>query len=161
MVHFKVAGLKTFTLDVEGDISINELKKALQDESNIAPEHMRLICNDQCLKGAETLDSFDVNENDTIQIQFTAGHSGLVGGGQRGMSGSSTGQPGERLRGQTQLPSNPFNAPVRGISGSKGLRGSRVSGRRGGMGIIRKYGILMKRQEFREKAEEIGFIKYR
>ena len=24
-----------------------------------------------------------------------------------------------------------------------------------------RYGIMMKRQEFREKAEEIGFIKYR
>ena len=28
-------------------------------------------------------------------------------------------------------------------------------------GLIRKYGIMMKRQEFREKAEEIGFVKYR
>merc|ERR1712096_422106 len=28
----------------------------------------------------------------------------------------------------------------------------RVSGRAGGMGLIRKYGILMKRQDFRERA---------
>merc|ERR1740121_2253929 len=135
--------------------------KVVQEESNIEPEHMRLFFNAQLLKGSSTLADCEVSAEDTIQIHYTAGHTGLVGGGQRGMSGSSTGQPGERLRGQTQLPTNPFNAPVRGISGSKGLRGSRVSGRRGGMGIIRKYGILMKRQEFREKAEEIGFIKYR
>merc|ERR1719401_1111392 len=161
MVYFKVAGVKTFTLDLAGESSINDIKKALQDESNIEPEHMRLLCNDQLLKGSATLESYDVKADDTIQILYTAGHAALEGGGQLGMSGSSTGQPGERLRGQTQLPNNPFATPVRGIPGSKGLRGSRVSGRRGGMGVIRKYGIMMKRQEFREKAEEIGFIKYR
>merc|ERR1719382_1854433 len=122
---------------------------------------MRLLCNDHQLKGSDTLDSYNVSAGDTINILFTAGGSGLEGGGQRGMSGGSTGQPGERLRGQTVQQSNPFTTPVRGIPGSKGLRGSRVSGRRGGMGIIRKYGILMKRQEFREKATEIGFVKYR
>merc|ERR1719152_1074961 len=49
----------------------------------------------------------------------------------------------------------------RGIPGSKGLRGSRVTGRCGGMGLIRKYGIMMKRQEFREKALQMGWNKYR
>merc|ERR1719213_400908 len=122
---------------------------------------MRLLCNDQVLKGSSSVEDYNVRAGDTIQILFTAGHSGLVGGGQRGMSGGSTGQPGERLRGQNTVQQNPFTTPVRGIPGSKGLRGSRVSGRRGGMGVIRKYGIMMKRQEFREKAEEICFIKYR
>ena len=56
---------------------------------------------------------------------------------------------------------NPFSQPVRGLPGSKGLRVSRMSARRGGMALIRKYGIMLKRQEFREKAEEIGFRKYR
>merc|ERR1719221_41483 len=156
LVHFKVAGLTAFDLEVEDGTSVSDLKKAIKEESNIEPEHMRLLCNDQVLK-----DLNNVKSDDTIQVLFTAGHEGLVGGGQRGMSGGSTGQPGERLRGQTVQQSNPFTTPVRGIPGSKGLRGSRVSGRRGGMGIIRKYGILMKRQEFREKAEEIGFVKYR
>merc|ERR1712137_551601 len=122
---------------------------------------MRLFCNDQLLKGSSTLADHDVTADDTIQILYTAGHTGLMGGGQRGMSGSSTGQPGEKLRVQTIQQLNPFTTPVRGIPGSKGLRGSRISGRRGAMGIIRKYGILMKRQEFREKAAEIGFVKYR
>jgi len=89
------------------------------------------------------------------------GAMALAGGGSQMRSGSSTGQPGQLLRGQSQLQNNPFSTPVRGIPGAKGLRGSRVSGRRGGMGIIRKYGILMKRQEFREMAEQIGFRKYR
>merc|ERR1739845_301872 len=40
--------------------------------------------------------------------------------------------------------------------GSKGNRSSRMSGRRGGMALIRKYGILMKRQEFREKARRLA-----
>merc|ERR1719145_27910 len=122
---------------------------------------MRLICKDQQLKGLNSLSSYEVSDDDVIQILYTAGHEGLLGGGQRGMSGSSTGQPGEKLRGQTIQQANPFTTPVRGIPGSKGLRGSRISGRRGAMGIIRKYGILMKRQEFREKASEIGFVKYR
>jgi len=36
----------------------------------------------------------------------------------------------------------------------KGSRQCRVTGRLGGMGLIRKYGINMKRQVFRERAEE-------
>merc|ERR1711920_1189141 len=120
---------------------------------------MRLIYKDQVLKDGDNLE--ECQEDDVIQILYTAGHAAIVGGGQRGMSGGSTGQPGEKLRGQTIQQQNPFTTPVRGIPGSKGLRGSRISGRRGAMGIIRKYGILMKRQEFREKAGEIGFVKYR
>merc|ERR1711869_163613 len=96
-----------------------------------------------------------------VKVLFTAGHTALVGGGCLARSGSSTGQPGELLRGQSQQQQNPFSTPVRGIPGSKGLRQSRMSGRRGGMALIRKYGIMLKRQEFREKAEEIGFRKYR
>jgi small subunit ribosomal protein S29e len=43
---------------------------------------------------------------------------------------------------------------------SKGGRKCRVSGRKGGNGLIRKYGIDMKRQIFREKAKEMGWSKY-
>ena len=43
---------------------------------------------------------------------------------------------------------------------AKGGRACRVSGRRGGMGLVRKYGINMKRQTFRELATQIGFVKY-
>ena len=43
---------------------------------------------------------------------------------------------------------------------SKGGRQCRVSGRKGGMGLIRKYGINMKRQQFRLKAKEMGWVKY-
>ena len=42
----------------------------------------------------------------------------------------------------------------------KGSRQCRVTGRKGGMGLIRKYGIDMKRQCFRERANDIGFTKY-
>ncbi|GMI31245.1 hypothetical protein TrCOL_g11249, partial [Triparma columacea] len=42
----------------------------------------------------------------------------------------------------------------------KGGRQCRVTGRRGGMGLVRKYGINMKRQTFRELAIDIGFKKY-
>lgn len=42
----------------------------------------------------------------------------------------------------------------------KGSRMCRVTGRKGGNGLIRKYGIDMKRQTFRERAIDIGFVKY-
>jgi len=42
----------------------------------------------------------------------------------------------------------------------KGSRACRVTGRLGGMGLVRKYGINMKRQTFRERAIDMGFMKY-
>lgn len=42
----------------------------------------------------------------------------------------------------------------------KGSRQCRVTGRKGGNGLIRKYGINMKRQVFRERAIEMGWVKY-
>eukprot|EP00591_Stephanopyxis_turris_P000570 CAMPEP_0195506640 /NCGR_PEP_ID=MMETSP0794_2-20130614/225_1 /TAXON_ID=515487 /ORGANISM="Stephanopyxis turris, Strain CCMP 815" /LENGTH=62 /DNA_ID=CAMNT_0040633019 /DNA_START=138 /DNA_END=326 /DNA_ORIENTATION=- len=42
----------------------------------------------------------------------------------------------------------------------KGSRRCRVTGRPGGMGLVRKYGINMKRQAFRERAIDMGFMKY-
>merc|ERR1719356_1322318 len=105
---------------------------------------MRLIYKDRLLKDTDTLESIEADGKDVVQVNFTAGHAALLGG---------TKPPKEQR--------DPFNTPVRGLPGSKGDRISRMSGRRGGMALIRKYGILMKRQEFREKAPEIGFIKYR
>merc|ERR1711865_1250159 len=115
------------------------------------------------LKEADIFDAKMAESDEAVQVLFTAGHEGLVGGGSIMRSGGSTGQPGAVLRTMVnaQNQNNPFTTPVRGLSGSKGLRVSRMSGRRGGNGLIRKYGIMLKRQEFREKAEEIGFRKYR
>eukprot|EP00815_Leptocylindrus_aporus_P007430 CAMPEP_0116069704 /NCGR_PEP_ID=MMETSP0322-20121206/12478_1 /TAXON_ID=163516 /ORGANISM="Leptocylindrus danicus var. apora, Strain B651" /LENGTH=62 /DNA_ID=CAMNT_0003557183 /DNA_START=158 /DNA_END=346 /DNA_ORIENTATION=- len=42
----------------------------------------------------------------------------------------------------------------------KGSRTCRVTGRKGGMGLVRKYGINMKRQTFRERAIDMGWCKY-
>jgi small subunit ribosomal protein S29e len=42
----------------------------------------------------------------------------------------------------------------------KGSRPCRVTGRLGGHGLIRKYGINMKRQVFRERAIDMGWVKY-
>ncbi|KAF2021008.1 ribosomal protein S14 [Aaosphaeria arxii CBS 175.79] len=43
----------------------------------------------------------------------------------------------------------------------KGSRGCVVTGDKKKSGIIRKYGLNMSRQVFREKAADIGFHKYR
>lgn len=42
----------------------------------------------------------------------------------------------------------------------KGSRQCVVTGRKGGQGLIRKYGINMKRQVFRERAIDMGWMKY-
>ena len=42
----------------------------------------------------------------------------------------------------------------------KGSRSSRITGRPGGNGLIRKYGLNMKRQEFRELARSMGWSKF-
>mmetsp|Transcript_77917 Transcript_77917/g.216489 ORF Transcript_77917/g.216489 Transcript_77917/m.216489 type:complete len:191 (-) Transcript_77917:89-661(-) len=161
-VQFKVSGADAaFALEMEPATAVRDVKKLAAEHCDIEPEHMRLICGGKVLQESDTLEGVEAGSRTPVQILFTAGHTALAGGGSNMRSGGSTGQPGQLLRGQSQVQQNPFSTPVRGIPGSKGLRGSRVSGRRGGMAIIRKYGILMKRQEFREKAEEIGFCKYR
>merc|ERR1712060_678639 len=145
-VQFKVAGETVFGEDLESTMAIRDVKKIAAMQCNVEPEHMRFIYNDTVLKEDDTLECYDDESDEPLRIFFTAGHTSLVGGGGCQMrSGSSTGQPGGLLRGQKTH--NPFQMPVRGASGGKGL--------------IRKYNIMMKRQEFREKAEEIGFCKYR
>jgi small subunit ribosomal protein S29e len=42
----------------------------------------------------------------------------------------------------------------------KGSRPCVVTGRLGGHGLVRKYGINMKRQVFRERALDMGWVKY-
>mmetsp|Transcript_55879 Transcript_55879/g.100496 ORF Transcript_55879/g.100496 Transcript_55879/m.100496 type:complete len:177 (+) Transcript_55879:81-611(+) len=152
MVEFKVAGLTTFQLELPADAAVRDVKKIATEHCNIEPEHMRLIYNSRQLKDGETLECY--TGDSPIQVFFTAGHVSVMGG-VGGTGGGPRGGHG------AQPQKHPFSSPVRGLPGSKGLRSSRVSGRPGGMALIRKYGIMMKRQEFREKAEEIGFVKYR
>lgn len=132
----QVAGLKNFHLELEKDVKVRDVKKMAHEECNIEPEHMRLIYNSRQLKDWDTLDY----TGGLIQVFFTAGHAALLGG-VGGTGGGPRGGHGAQAR------KNPFSAPVRGLPGSKGLRSSRVSGRPGGMALIRKYGIMMKRQE--------------
>eukprot|EP00931_Biecheleriopsis_adriatica_P020456 TRINITY_DN1366_c0_g1_i1.p2 TRINITY_DN1366_c0_g1~~TRINITY_DN1366_c0_g1_i1.p2 ORF type:complete len:177 (+),score=62.36 TRINITY_DN1366_c0_g1_i1:85-615(+) len=151
VVEFKIAGIGNFELELEKDMAVRDVKKLAKDECNIEPEHMRLIYNGRQLKDADTLECYKGDA--PVQLFFTAGHVAMQGG--VGGTGGGPRRPG------AQPQRNPFSAPVRGLPGSKGLRSSRMSGRPGGMALIRKYGIMMKRQEFREKANEIGFQKYR
>eukprot|EP00405_Crypthecodinium_cohnii_P000175 CAMPEP_0194766830 /NCGR_PEP_ID=MMETSP0323_2-20130528/33366_1 /TAXON_ID=2866 ORGANISM="Crypthecodinium cohnii, Strain Seligo" /NCGR_SAMPLE_ID=MMETSP0323_2 /ASSEMBLY_ACC=CAM_ASM_000346 /LENGTH=169 /DNA_ID=CAMNT_0039698101 /DNA_START=22 /DNA_END=531 /DNA_ORIENTATION=+ len=143
-VLFKVSGSPAFELELELGTAVRDVKKVAKEVANVEPEHMRLIYNGRLLKESDTLECYKAEDKTPVMIHFTAGHEALVGGGSN-----------------RKVQQNPFVLPVRGLPGSKGQRVSRVSGRPGGMGLIRKYGILMKRQEFREKAEEIGFVKYR
>uniref|UniRef100_A0A7S2IM47 Ubiquitin-like domain-containing protein n=1 Tax=Zooxanthella nutricula TaxID=1333877 RepID=A0A7S2IM47_9DINO len=143
-VRFKVSGLDAFDMELDLATTARDIKKLAKEQCGIEPEHMRLIYEGRVLKDSDDLACYKVEGDSAVQIHFTAGHSALLGG--------SVPQ---------RVQKNPFSTPVRGLPGSKGHRTSRMSGRLGGMALIRKYGILMKRQEFREKAEQIGFVKYR
>mmetsp|Transcript_42550 Transcript_42550/g.79356 ORF Transcript_42550/g.79356 Transcript_42550/m.79356 type:complete len:163 (+) Transcript_42550:131-619(+) len=154
LVHFKLPGVAAFEMELDVGTAIRDVKKLAKEESNIEPEYMRLIYNGRHLKDSDTLECYNPEDDMPVQIFYTAGHVAMMGG-VGGTGGGPRGGHGAKPQRQ------PFSAPVRGMPGSKGLRSSRVSGRPGGMALIRKYGIMMKRQEFREKAEEIGFVKYR
>mmetsp|Transcript_60803 Transcript_60803/g.163729 ORF Transcript_60803/g.163729 Transcript_60803/m.163729 type:complete len:169 (+) Transcript_60803:103-609(+) len=142
-VLFKVAGLEAFELEFELTTAVRDVKKMAKELCNVEPEHMRFIYEGRTLKESDTLECYNVDGNAPVQVHYTAGHEAIVGGSQN-----------------RKAQRNPFTIPVRGLPGSKGQRPSRISGRDGAMGIIRKYGIMMKRQEFREHALEIGFVKY-
>merc|ERR1719479_316388 len=106
------------------DTEVRDVKKMAAEGCGIEPEHMRLLFKGRELKNSDSLDFYDGEEEEPIRVLFTAGHTAMAGGS----------------RGANQQ-KNPFTTPVRGIPGSKGLRSSRMSGRLGGMGLIRKYGI--------------------
>jgi small subunit ribosomal protein S29e len=59
---------------------------------------------------------------------------------------------------ETRKPNKLYATHPKGYG--KGSRACRVTGREGGMGLIRKYGINMKRQVFRERAIDMGWMKY-
>jgi len=55
---------------------------------------------------------------------------------------------------------NVWNSRKATTSYGKGQRSCRVTGEKGN-GLIRKYGLNVSRQVFRERAEEMGWKKYR
>lgn len=63
-----------------------------------------------------------------------------------------------RIMAESRKPNKLYATHPKGYG--KGSRACRVTGRLGGMGLIRKYGINMKRQVFRERALDMGWSKY-
>ena len=59
---------------------------------------------------------------------------------------------------ETRVPNKLYSTHPKNYG--KGSRQCRVTGRKGGNGLIRKYGINMKRQAFRERAIDMGWEKY-
>uniref|UniRef100_A0A7S1FIS2 Ubiquitin-like domain-containing protein n=1 Tax=Noctiluca scintillans TaxID=2966 RepID=A0A7S1FIS2_NOCSC len=143
-MQFNPVGEEGFELDLQPEMDIRDVKQLASEMCNVLPEHMRVLYKDRQLRNEEIVAECGLDGDEPLKILYTAGHAAMVGGS----------RPESRVQG------NPFTTPVRGIPGSKGARSSRVTGRLGGNGLIRKYGILMKRQEFREKATQMGFRKY-
>merc|ERR1719389_1218613 len=80
-MEFKVSGLDSFTLELEANTTVRDMKKLAQELCNIAPEHMRLIHKGRELKDADIFDVEMAESDAPIQVLFTAGHTALVGGG--------------------------------------------------------------------------------
>jgi len=59
---------------------------------------------------------------------------------------------------ETRKPNKLYATAPKGYG--KGARPCVVTGRLGGQGLVRKYGINMKRQVFRERAIDMGWVKY-
>merc|ERR1719350_1080381 len=114
--------MPAFELELEPTMAIRDVKKLAKEMCSIEPEHMRLIYRDRELKEAETLECYKADDEAPIRIMYTAGNTELLGG--------SVVQKVQR---------NPYTLPARGLPGSKGQRQSRVSGRLGGMALIRSY----------------------
>merc|ERR1712135_248111 len=123
-------------MGLQPGMEIRDVKDLASELCSVLPEHMRILYKDRLLKNDELVGDCGFDSDDELmKIMYTAGHNAMLGGS----------RPESRQQG------NPFTTPVRGMPGSKGARSSRVTGRLGGNGLIRKYGILMKRQEFRER----------
>merc|ERR550537_1124397 len=90
-MDFKVAGVTSFTLELEPGTTVRDMKKMAKEQCNIEPEHMRLIHKGRELKEADVFDAEMAESDAPIQVLFTA-KNGLVGGGCQARSGSSTGQ---------------------------------------------------------------------
>jgi len=98
-VQFKVPGTTAFAIELDRATAVRDVKKAVAEESTVQPEHMRLIYKGKVLKDALTLEEEGYDGEEAVNVHFTAGHTGLVGGSQK-----------------QEVVRNPFNPPVRGIS---------------------------------------------
>merc|ERR1719492_744659 len=90
-VQFKVAGETVFGDELEPTMAIRDVKKLAAEQCNIAPEHMKLFYKDTLLKEDDTLQCYDDESDEPVQVFFTAGHTSLPGGGSQMRSGSSNG----------------------------------------------------------------------
>jgi len=77
---FKAAGLPAFDLELEPTTAVRDMKKLARDVCNIEPEHMRMIYRGRELKDSDTLEAYDAEAEQAVQVLFTAGHTALVGG---------------------------------------------------------------------------------
>merc|ERR1719230_1132388 len=79
-VNFKVSGLGTFDLELELATPVRDVKKLAKECCNIEPEHMRLIYDGRVLKESDTLECYQTDSDQAVQLMFTAGHTAMLGG---------------------------------------------------------------------------------
>lgn len=146
-VRFKVSGMDSFELAFH-----SPSEKLAKEMCSIEPEHMRLIYSGRMLKESDTLACYTPGWRWTSCSPRDARGS-FMGGSKRQVQQRRS---SSRLEPRSGAAEESFQ---HALPGSKGNRSSRMSGRLGGNALIRKYSILMKIQEFREKEKHIGFVK--
>ena len=64
---------KTITLEIQGDVSIAMVKKAIQKKEGIPPHRQRLIFAGRQLEDAETLNSYNIQNGSTLHLVLRLG----------------------------------------------------------------------------------------
>ena len=64
---------KTITLEIQGDVSIAMVKKAIQKKEGIPPHRQRLIFAGRQLEDAETLNSNNIQNGSTLHLVLRLG----------------------------------------------------------------------------------------
>ena len=68
MQIFVDSEISGFTLDVEANDTIDDVKSKIQDEEGIAPDQQRLIYEGKQLEGGRTLASYEIPEDGVIEV---------------------------------------------------------------------------------------------
>jgi len=77
-MHFMVSGATEFDLEFHPMTAVRAVKRLAHEYCAIAPEHMRLIYKGRLLKEDDTFEGLEIDA--PVQVMYTAGHEGLVGG---------------------------------------------------------------------------------
>jgi len=69
-VYIKALSGKTFRIDIEQDLLVQDLKRRIQYKEGIPPENQWLLCRDHKLERGKTLEDYEIKGGDEILLLF-------------------------------------------------------------------------------------------